>query len=201
MSFKFRRDGAVFATEVKDGKLLIHVGDDIIQYEFKFLTEDFDYNVVQYDMCNVMCYLENNNHIIVMRFDGTVTKFNKDLTVVGFSKFDKDLIYRDVIYLPVGTVAVLKDSDGDDVKDIIQKHIPCSIYRVRGGKSLVFECMNDPETITFYEEENGRFCEDLLKGTRYYPRLIRKYTNFYIEDKGRYVIEGKPTKVLKTVYT
>lgn len=31
MSFKFRRDGAVFPTEVKNGELMIHVGSQIVK--------------------------------------------------------------------------------------------------------------------------------------------------------------------------
>jgi hypothetical protein len=93
MSLKFRRDGAVFPTEVRSGELIIHMGTLKVNIPFKFLKEDFGYDNTEFSLSNIMCYLRNDKHTIIMRFDGTVTLFNEDNVVVGFTKFDLNDIY------------------------------------------------------------------------------------------------------------
>lgn len=187
MSFKFRRDGAVFPTEVKNGELMIHVGSQIVKVPFKFLVEDFEYDNTEFPMCNVMCYLKNSSGIVVMRFDGTVTKFDSDMNVIGFSKFDKEFIYSKTVYIPVGIVG-----HGNAVE--IKQHTLCTIYSVPDADTYVLECVGDPEPIEFKPSDNPMFVEDILKGNRYYPRLIKESTNFYKEDDGRYSIIGRAIK-------
>lgn len=187
MSFKFRRDGAVFPTEVKNGELIIHVGSQIVKVPFKFLVEDFEYDNTEFPMCNVMCYLKNSTGIVVMRFDGTVTKFDSDMNVIGFSKFDKESIYSKTVYIPVGIVG-----HGNVVE--IKQHTLCTIYSVPDADTYVLECVGDPEPIEFKPADNPMFVEDILKGNRYYPRLIKESTNSYKEDEGRYSIVGRAIK-------
>lgn len=187
MSLKFRRDGAVFPTEVKDGKLIIHFNESSISIPFKFLKEDFDFDNRDFPMSNVMAYLENAEHILVMRFDGTVTIMNKDLTVVGFNKFDRKIIYDRMLYLPVGTVLVW----GDNIKRLLN----CYVYKAKETGTWILTCSEDPEPIVFIPEENPLFCEDIIKGIRIRPGLIKTGKNEYADDEGKYTVIGTPIKV------
>jgi hypothetical protein len=177
----------MFPTEVKNGELIIHVGSNLVKVPFKFLTEDFGYDNTEFPMCNVMCYLRNENGMVIMRFDGTVTKFDNDMRVTGFSHFDKEDIYQHTQYLPIGTVGHFSTKG-------ISQHTLCTIYSVPDSNTYVLECLGDPEPIEFTPEENPKFADDLSKGTRYFPRLIKKETNVYSNDKGEYTVVGTPLK-------
>ena len=187
MSLKFRRDGAVFPTEVKDGNLIIHFNESSISIPFKFLKEDFDFDNRNFPMSNVMAYLENSEHILVMRFDGTVTIMNKDLTVVGFNKFDRKIIYDRMLYLPVGTVLVW----GDNIRRLLN----CYVYKAKETGTWILTCSEDPEPIVFIPEENPLFCEDIIKGIRIRPGLIKIGKNEYADDEGKYTVIGTPIRV------
>lgn len=186
MSIKFRADGAVFPTTVRDGNLIIHMGDVEVATPFKFLTEDFMYDNIDFPMCNVMCFLKNANRSIVMRFDGTVTSFDKDMTVTGFCKFDKEDIYSKIQHIPVGIVGHGKSK--------IDTHTKCTIYPIPDTKLFILECVGDPEPIIFSPDDNPLFVKDILSGNRYYPRLVKDSTNLYREDDGRYYITGRAIK-------
>lgn len=189
MSFKFRRDGAVFPTEVSNGELIIHAGADV-RVKFKFLTDDFMYDNTDFPMCNVMCYLRNENMTIIMRFDETVTKFDNNMNVVGFSHFKKQDIYSHTIYLPIGCVEHY--SNKVNYEDVITSHTPCSIYSVKGSSIYCLECIGDPEPIVFTAEDNTTFMEDIARGTRMYPRLVRADNNLYQDGDMRYIVHGNP---------
>lgn len=193
MSIKLRRDGATFPTEVKDGSLIIHLGDYRISIDFKFLKEDFEYDNTEFPMCNVMCYLNNGNHIIIMRFDGTVTIYTQDYTVIGFTKFDKQLIYNNTTYLPVGTVLHL-----NKVGEVVG-HTLSTIYSIKNiddskEQCLILECIGDPEPIVFYAKDNPKFCDEILHGTRHFPRLIKRSVNLYADDSNSYIVNGRAIK-------
>ena len=82
MSFKFRRDGAVFPTEVTNGCLVIKLGSTDVSVPFPFLKRDFKYDNTEFPMSNIMVYLKDDEGTIIMRFDGTATIYNKDNTVI-----------------------------------------------------------------------------------------------------------------------
>lgn len=191
MSIKFRRDGSVFPTEVRDGKLIIHFNEKSIGIPFKFLKEDFDFDNRDFPLSNVMVYLENKEHILVMRFDGTVTIMNKDLTVVGFNKFDRKVIYDRMIYLPVGTVIVWNER--------IRRLLNCYVYKVKEIGTWVLTCSEDPEPIVFKPEENPLFCDDIIKGIRIRPGLVKIGKNEYADDEGKYVVIGNPIKITGSI--
>lgn len=189
MSFKFRRDGAVFPTKVENGELHINMGPLTIKVPFKFLNGiTTDWDNTDYPMCNIMCYIKHADGTVIMRFDETVTKFTEDNFVCGISKFDKQDIYSQTLYLPFGTV-------GESGKDGIVKHMPCSIYTIPESGYYILDCIGDPEPIVFKPEDNPMFAEDIFMGNRYYPRLVKVSTNVYAEDTGRYTVSGNAIKI------
>lgn len=187
MSFKFRRDGAMFPTRVKNGELIIYVGSTLLSIPFKFLSEEFEYDNTEFSMCNVMCLLRNNECSIVMRFDGTVTKFDKNMEVIGFSKFDTEEIYKNTSYFPIGIVGSMKYGN-------ITEHSKCNIYTINGSNLYVLECIGDPEPIEFSPAENPLYVKEILNGNRFFPRLVKESTNVYSDDEGKYTIKGKAIK-------
>jgi hypothetical protein len=185
MSFKFRRDGAVFPTEVKNGGLIIHMGSNKVKVRFKFLKEDYEYDNTDYSMCNIMCYLKNETGTTIMRFDGTVTRFDADMNVIGFTKFSKDDIYSKIQHLPVGLVV---NYEYTKIKD----QMSCTVYTVPDSNVYILECAMDPEPIEFNPVDNPLFVDDIAKGNRYSPRLVKEAPNVYIEENGKYRIIGNP---------
>ncbi len=188
MSFKFRRDGAVFPTKVENGELHISMGPLTLKVPFKFLPGlDSPWDNTDFPMCNVMCYLKHTDGIVIMRFDGTATKLNKDNVVIGMSKFDREDIYKHVQYIPTGIV-------GHESKGGINKHTLCTIYTIQDCGYYILECVGDPEPIVFYPNDNPQFMEDILKGNRWFPRLVNVSTNVYADDTGKYTVKGSAIK-------
>ena len=187
MAIKFRKDGPTYPTEVKDGKLIVHLGTGSFAEEFPFLLTDHQTSNVSFPMSNIMVYLQNDVEIIIMRFDGTVTKFNLDREIVGFSKFDKDKLYKHIITLPVG--CVFSGVSGDR-----QAH-QCCVRILKDTEVSTFECMNDPEPLQFEATANPKFCDELVRGNKIFPALIKTGDNQYSEDKGAYDLVATPIKV------
>lgn len=191
MSIKFRRDGAVFPTEVTNGTLKIFMGTTAIEHPLKLLSEDYPYDNTWFEMSNIMCYLNNGDTIIILRFDGTATKLTQDYKVVGFAKFDFKDIYKHLVYMPVG--CVIHTETGERVAT------PCSIYSGVDNSSYVLECIGDPEPIVFEPNRNPVFCDEIVHGTRYYPSLVKIGDNRYEEDSGKYEVIGAPLKLTNAV--
>lgn len=188
MSIKFRRDGAVFPTEVTNGVLRIHVGNTAIEQPLKIMDGlEFSYDNTWFDMSDIMGYFNNGEFIVVIRFNGTATKLTQDYKVVGFCKFDTKDILSHLVYLPVG--CVIDISTGDRVA------LPCSIYSIVDKDAYVLECTNDPEPIAFVPDQNPKFCDEIVHGTRYFPSLIKVDVNQYEEDSGKYSVIGQPLKI------
>ena len=191
MSIKFRRDGSVFPTEVTNGVLRIFMGATVIEHPLKLLTEDYPYDNTWFEMSNIMCYLNNGDTIIVLRFDGTATKLTQDYKVIGFMKFDYKDIYQHLVYLPVGCTI---DTIGTD-----RITLQCSIYNVINQSSYVLECIGDPEPIAFNPMDNPKFSDEIVHGTRYFPSLVKVGENHYVEDSGKYEVIGKPLKITSAI--
>lgn len=185
MSIKFRRDGAVFPTEVKDGTLLVHVGNYCVTYDFPFIKGDYPYNNIYFPISNIMAYLENSEYIIVMRFDGTVTKYLKDGTVIGFTKFNKDDIYEKTVYFPFGIVSRVKNGR-------IDKNYYTSYYMVPGGDEIIFEETGQREAIILKAKDNPKLIEELQEGYRLKPRLFFEGPYSYRDDNSQYRLIGQP---------
>jgi hypothetical protein len=122
-----------------------------------------------------------------MRFDGTVTKFDNDMRVTGFSKFDKEDIYQKTQYIPVGLV-------GHTNSFKFNKHTLCTIYTVIDSNVYFLECIGDPEPIEFLPADNPLFVDDIVHGNRYFPRLVKEATNLYHDDANKYTIKGRALK-------
>lgn len=191
MSIKFRRDGAVFPTEVKNGSLIVHLGQNKFEHPMKLLSEDFPYDNTYFPMSNIMAYLSNGETIVILRFDGTATKLTKDYKVIGFVKFDYHDIYEHVVYLPVG--CTVSGPPGERVT------MPCSVYSIPDGDSYVLECIGDPEPIVFNPMDNPIFSSEILHGTRYFPTLVNTGNNRYTEDSGKYDVKGLPLKITQSI--
>lgn len=186
MSIKFRKDGPTYPTSVEPGRLIVYMGTGSFTVELGFLTTVHDKSNLFFPMCEVMAYLENSEEIVVMRFNGTVTRYNRNYEVIGFSKFDVYSIYKNIITLPVG--CVFSGVSGDR-----QAH-SCSVRMLKDTEVCTFECSNDPEPIQFIAAENPQFCEELVKGTRIFPALIKSGPNEYSDERGVYVIKSTPIK-------
>lgn len=191
MSIKFRRDGAVFPTEVKNGSLIVHLGENQFEHTMKLLSEDFPYDNTYFPMSNIMAYLSNDEYIVILRFDGTATKLTKDYKVIGFVKFDYHDIYEHIVYLPVG--CTVSGPPGDRVAT------PCSVYSIPDSGSYVLECIGDPEPIVFDPMMNPMFSSEIVHGTRYFPTLVQTGANKYTEDCGKYEVIGTPLKITQSI--
>lgn len=195
MSFKFRRDGAIFLTEVKDGTLYIHVGSNVVGIPFKFLKEDYPLDSTEYPMCNVMCYLDNGNTKTVMRFDGTVTKYNSDGIVIGFSKFNLDDIYQYTSHWAIGSLAHYKEEDR------ISHYTACTIYSVNNAtvREFILECIGDPVPLIVNPEKNVKFCEEIMKGTKHFPILKNLGPHLYADNEGMYTVHATYYELSKSI--
>ena len=191
MSIKFRRDGAVFPTAVENGNLLVYMGQEVITVSLPFLSENHPYDNSYFPVSNIMCYLNNGNEIIVMRFDESVTKFTQDYTVTGFTKFSIQSVRERIVMLPVG--CVLSGPSGDRTAS------QCSVYVVKDTNCTILECVGDPEPIVFDVKKNPDFSDELMRGTRTFPSLIKRGANDYVEDQMRYAVEGYPIHITGTV--
>ena len=187
MSFKFRRDGAVFPTEVTNGCLVIKLGSTDVSVPFPFLKRDFKYDNTEFPMSNIMVYLKYDEGTIIMRFDGTATIYNKDNTVIGFSKFDKESIYQHTAYIPHGIVSVVKDGK-------IKYQMKCTIYSAGYPDEMFLESVIDSEPIMFKPSENPEFCKAIANGNRYSPRLVQVASNCYEDQENGYSIIGTPLR-------
>ena len=188
MSIKFRRDGAVFPTSVSNGNLNIHMGTNIISIPFKFLTKEFEYDSTAFPISNIMCFLRNKEETIIMRFDGTVTKFNNDNVVIGFTKFDRQDIYDKTNYFPFGVIGTTIDWS--------KRHFDCSFYTIKGDKEYIyFDSGIDFEPMQLKMSENDLLIGDIMQGVRVLPRLKKVGAHWYSDDDDRYTINGT---VLKT---
>lgn len=184
MSIKLRRDGPTYPTSVSSGVLTVYMGLGSFDVKLPFPTTDHGYCNKYFPVSNIMCYLENDEEIIVIRFDGTVTKFNHDYEVTGFTKMDVRLFYTDIVTLPVGCVV---ETNGP-----YRKLHSCSIRILRNEDICTFECTNDPEPLSFRVVDNPEFAAELAKGTQFFPSLIRVEKNVYHEDIGKYALKSTP---------
>lgn len=184
MSIKFRKDCPVYPTSAKDEILTIHFGTGIMEMPFPFSDEEFPMSCEYFAPSGIMCYLNNGNTKVVMRFDGSVTKFNKDNVVIGMGKFDRQNIYSKLVTLPVG--CVFTGTQGNR-----QAH-DCYIRILKDSDICMFECTNDPSPIQFDATANPQFCSEVARGTRIFPALIKLDEHRYADEQLAYEIIGNP---------
>lgn len=184
MSIKFIKDGPTYPTSAGDGQFTVYMGTGQFTVECGLFKSRHEISNLSFPMCSIMAYFENDEEIIVMRFDGTVSKYNKEKELVGFSKFDIGLINQHIITLPVG--CVFSGVQGDR-----QAH-SCYVRMLKDADICTFECVNDPEPIQFRPEDNPHFCDELVRGNRIFPALIRLDKNKYADERQAYVINSKP---------
>lgn len=188
MSLKLRYNGSVFPTEVHGHTLTIYAGTHSVSVDLPFLNGDFPIDNTKFPVSNIMGYFENDSEIVVMRFDGTATKYTKNLEVIGFTSFDKDIIYDNFVHMQVGCV-------GKGIsKGKTEMHLLTVLYKLHDVDELIFEAPGDFEHIVIKPEENPEYLNDCLKGTEFFPRLEMVGDNLYREDGGRYYIKGYPVK-------
>lgn len=190
MAFKFARTGASFPVEAKNGELLIHLGDDILRMPYGFIKEDYPLEYSDYSSSNIMCYLNNGDTILVMRFDGTVTKYTQDYVVIGFAPFKVQDIYDKVTYLPFGSFTY---EDGTALEK-------CSIYRLKGSENrFVLTISTRPEMYLFKAEDNPRYVADIAQGMRMFPGLAIDCTGKLCDDKYEYYINAEVRNPIKSI--
>lgn len=193
MSIKFRRDGAVFPTEVKDGKLRIFIGSQFREIPLKFLKDDFPYDVTAYQQCNIMCYLENDSKIIVMRYNGTVTIYTKDRVVIGFTKFNPKDLYTQTNHIPVGVCAY---NSGRKVETLYY----CTLYRFKDEHDeYALEDLGSLEPYIFKVSENPKYAMDVSAGDRTNPRHRLIDNMYYAGNDEGYPIIGSLVKATKVI--
>lgn len=180
MAFRFSRDGASFPCYAENGELVIEVGDDLLRIPIGFIKEDYPYDYTDFSTSNIMCYMENDEYSLVMRFDGTITKYTKDDVVIGFTKFDREeLIYSKMIYLPVGA---FRYPD----KDTLYK---CSVYHVKNGNGRwVLTISGSRKLHIFNPNENPKLVFEILQGNRYYPGLTYDLEGRLCDDTYTYLV-------------
>lgn len=187
MSIKFKPDGAVFPTKVKDGKLIIVMGSNELAIPFPFLKDFGDYDNTNFPMSTIMAFLPCETCTVVMRFDGTVTTYLNGDTIYGFTRFNLQDILGEISILEYGSVV--------ERRSRIEKLIPCTVYGIRDSEEFYFECIDDPEPIAFNCHDNLQFIKDLQKGARTLPKLEKVGDNLYQQLNGEYIINGKPIPI------
>lgn len=183
MSFKFSRTGPTYPTEVKGDELHVCMCGGYLSLKFGWLLHDYPYQNIWFPTSNIMAYLVSDEDIVVMRFDGTVTKFTHNYEVIGFDKFDPKEIMHNIITLPVGSVY-----DGEYVTEYAGHR--CAIRFWKHAKLACFECTRDPEPFEFSVEDNPEFIQDILKGNELYPALVSNNRGQYTDVNGKYTLVG-----------
>lgn len=190
MSFKFGIKGDPFPVEAHNGNLVIHIGDEELRIPFGFIKEDYPYTFSTYGESNIICYLENDTSTLVMRSDGTVTKYNKDNIIMGFGKFNMNAIRDKVIYLPVG---YFQSREGEIEQESYLRKM--SIYGLKDTPSKwVLTIYDTPMLFYFDPMENKEFSFDVLQGTRSFPGIIMEPDGTLRETSGRYTLKCQCVK-------
>lgn len=188
MSIKFKPDGAIYPTMIRDDVLTVDMGDGSFDVKLPFHVPSYDYDSTVFPMSDIMGYFDNGQEILVIRFSGTATRFSKDLEVLGFVKFDTQSILSNIVTLNVGAVF-----DGQANTSNCQSY-PCSIRIPKSHNFFTFECSNDPEPLVIKPENNEKFMEEIMKGNRISPALVKTGANQYEESRGAYQVIGRPLR-------
>lgn len=189
MAFRFSRDGALFPCEARNGELVIHVADDLLRIPVGFIKEDYPLEYSDFSTSNIMCYMENEQYSVVMRFDGTITKYTKEDVVIGFGKFNLQDIYDKMLYLPVGAFRY----PGAD------RILKCSVYRVKEGtQRWVLTISGNPRLHIFDPALNKQLTFELMQGNRNFPGLTLNEEGILCEDTYAYVVNCEVREPIST---
>lgn len=110
MSARLPCGNQMFPTIGDNGVIKILIGKYEIPIEIPY-KERFEYdNRTCIDHANILCYLENEEHKIVVRQDGSLTRYNKDNIVVGNIHINIPEEVFQVKVLPKGMLKVLGNS-------------------------------------------------------------------------------------------
>lgn len=180
MAFRFSRDGASFPCEARNGELIIQVADDFLRIPIGFIKEDYPVDYTDFSTSNIMCYLENDMYSLVMRFDGTITKYTKDDVVIGFCKFDIEQIYSKMIYLPVGAFTYPGE----------ERLLKCSVYHMKeGSQRWVLTISGNRKLHIFDPAENQQLTFEILQGNRNFPGLTYDMNGMLCDDTYSYLVK------------
>lgn len=166
MAIKLHPDGCTFPTKVVNGELIITLGYDEVAIPFNFLKEDYPYDDSSFAPSGIMCYLNNGNNTIVMRFDGTVTKYTNNNIVIGFFKFDPKVFADYIVTLSNGCYLHTVNINRPMIS-------PCTIWVdfPRQSKNMVLEFLLHYVYVKLHMEDNKLFVEDVSMNLRMTPFL------------------------------
>lgn len=108
MSARLQHGSHTFPTSGENGLIKIHLGSHEVTFEIPY-KEDFEYDCETSIHPDIMCYLENSEHIIVIRFDGSLTRYNKARVPIGNIKIDISQIMNGIEFLRKGSIIQTND--------------------------------------------------------------------------------------------
>lgn len=164
MGCKLASMGQCFPTEVINGVLKMYIGDHVIEKPVPFIKENYPLDNTAYVNKNILAYLVNDEFISVIRYDGTFTKYTKDMVVCGFAKVGKFSACDDVQIMRRCAVV---DSQDDLLYQVW-------IYLFAESGKVIFDPENRPGYFVMDVGYNTKFIRDLYNATYFYPifRLI-----------------------------
>ena len=197
MSFKYHMFGAIFPTEVRDGKLRIYIDNEYLEFAYPFLKEDYDYDTTLFGPSNIMVYLNNGKTQLVMRYDGTVALFDMDNVLCGFTHFNVDEISNSIKVVEKGSYQTTKTRYNWDY------WASCLYSAMRlytfDNQVYMLEASEVPVGMIIRPEDNLEYFADLLLGTEQHPVFKEPEDPMdpvYIESEEKYTIKGKQMQLV-----
>ena len=180
MAIKFRKDGPTYPTSVDDGIMRIYTNPfgGYVEVPVPQLKGHYEYDNSYFEVSNIMAYLpEKDGFFVIIRNDGSYTRYTSDYEIIGFGKVDIKTINESNFRLPVGMFITEYGHKGNTYR--------CCIRIFTNGDSIL-EVPVDPHPIYFVPSENPHFREDIKRGSSIFP-LITNIDGVYYGDNG---VEG-----------
>ena len=192
MSARLFQGSHFFPTDASDGRLRIHIGSYIVEMPIPN-KGTFDYDDTHYFGQGVMCYLENSERKIIIRFDGTYTEYTKDNVIIGKNKVNLENVdLSNLTVLVKGTVGDSEENlyDYDGVST-------CTIYYIKSLRKAVLISGIVESMLEIDIDSNPNFLKELESPNKYYPYILVENNTWKVynpqTDSIKYLLSGEET--------
>lgn len=166
MSLKFCEAGEFqVPTRGEPGKLIIDFQEEV-EISIPFIKEVYPVSNKIIPIGNIMFYLENDSSIIIGRVDGSLTKYNKDWTVIGFSSFDP-MVIRDKFQFAKNGRLVRNVNDSDQMELY-------TCYTIMYNNTIGFAVYDIPNVFYIKYEDNRMYLDSYNPKTWYITKFWSK---------------------------
>lgn len=183
MSMKFWFAGPTYPTEVRNGMLRIFICNKVLEVALPWFKHDYPYQNLYYKPSTVLAYLASDTDTIILRFDGSMTKYNTNNEVVAFNRFDPKLILSLTRYLPIG--CMYHDFD------LQHNSFECRYRYIENEEIWSLESNIGIEAFQFDLNKNPELIEDMKHGTKFYPALVSDENGAVYDTNGKYYLTGE----------